>query len=336
MLLKKKLLFSILLSIWWVAGCAPQNKHLLEVVTTPSNALVSVHETGDASPAGIRKIAGTTPMEKTFDFGKSGQIWLEIEKRGYAPHSEKISVDTGTISIDLERVRSQNGEWVKEYAFPDVNRILLAPPRIEIIERGFSSEEKSEEKASLAREEIKKGIGHHFSGRYEVINLEPSSADRKTIRTLWREVRSAEEMLDPIRLRYLAEPVCLETKSGLKAARTLGQRYDAEAILFVSGKQTIETAGMLAGKIGGSVLGTATSFAAGYSRAVTNGDSFFVYNIYTPQFAEGTLLTAALIDCDSGEILWLNKGLWKRFAFAEADSLKRVIADLLAGIDQLY
>jgi PBP1b-binding outer membrane lipoprotein LpoB len=336
MLLKKKLLFSILLSILWVAGCATQNQHLLEVVTTPSNALVSVHDSGDASPAGIRKIAGTTPVEKTFDFGKSGQIRLEIEKRGYAPHTETISSDTGTISIDLERIRNQNGEWVKEYAFPAVNRILLAPPRVEIIERGFSSEEKSEEKSSLACEEVKKGIGRYFSGRYEVINPETTSADRKLLRSIWREVRSAVEMLDPIRLRYLAEPVFLETKSGIMAARRLGQRYDAEVILFVSGKQNVETAGMLAGKIGGSVLGTATSFAGGYSRAVANGDSFFVYNVYIPQFAEGTLLKAALIDCDSGEILWLNKGLWGQFAFAEADSLKTVMADLLAGIDRLY
>lgn len=336
MLLNKKFLFSILLSILWTAGCATQNKHLLEIVTIPTNAMVSVHDTGDSATAGTRKIAGTTPMEKTIDFGKSGQIMLEIEKRGYAPHTENISVDSGPVSIDLERIRNQDGAWVKEYTFPEVNRILLAPPRIEIIERGFSNEEESEQKSNLACEEIKKGIGYHFSDHYEVINPETTSADRKLLRSIWREVRSAMEMLDPIRLRYLAEPVFLETKSGLKAARTLGDQYDAEVILVISGKQNIETAGMLAGKIGGSVLGTATSYAGGYSRAVTNGDSFFVYNVYTPQFAEGTLLKAVLIDCDSGEILWLNKGFWGRFDFAENDSLNTVITDLLAGIDQLY
>ena len=331
---KEKTLLSALLVLLWATGCATQsNNHRLTVMTKPSKALVSVHETGDVSATGIRKVAGTTPIEKNFDFGDNGLVWLEIEKRGYVPRVEKVSFDAGEISIDLKRIKNKNGEFVKEYAFPDASRIILAPPDIEIIERGFSSEERSEEKSDIACEKIKEGIESYFSTRYEVINS-ASSADRKPLRCLWREVDSAMEMLDPVRLKFLAEPTLLETTSGLKAAKTLGDRYDAEMILFISGKQNIETAGMIAGKIGGSVLGTATSYAGGYSRAVSGGDSFFVYNVYTPHFAEGTLLRAVLINCSSGEILWLNKGLWGRIAFTEADSVKAVIEDLFAGIDQ--
>ena len=58
-----------------------------------------------------------------------------------------------------------------------------------------------------------------------------------------------------------------------------------------------------------------------------------MYNIYTPNFAEGTLLKAVLIDCNSGEILWANKGIWGRISFNDTDTVKTIIADLFANLN---
>lgn len=330
----KKVIFAIFLAIFYLTGCATPNKHFLKVDTTPPGALVSVHETSDVSSARTRQIAGTTPLEKNFDFGKMGQLWLEIERRGYAPHIEKLLPETGKVSIDLEKIKDKDGEYIGEYAFPEINRILLAIPDIKIIQRGFSSEEISEEKSRMAQEELIKGIGDFFSGKYEVITVQSSNIDKQLLRSLWRDVRSAMELIDPIRLKYIAQPPFLETKSSRKAAHKMGNKYGTEVMLFIMGKQNIETAGMVAGKIGITAAGTATSYAGGYSRALSRGDSFFVYNIYTPYFAEGTLLKATLIDCSNGEILWVNKGLWGQISFNEPNTVGNIITDLLADINQ--
>ncbi len=329
----KKVIFAIFIGIFYFTGCATPNKHFLKVETIPPGALVSVHKTIDVSSAHTRQIAGTTPLENNFDFEKMEQLWLEIERRGYASHIEKVLPETGKVSIDLKRIKDKNGEYIREHAFPEINRILLAIPDIKIIQRSFSKEEISEEKSRTAQKNLTKGIGDFFSGKYEVITVESSNTDAKLLRPLWRDVRSAMALLDPIRLKYLAEPPLLETKSSRKAARELGKKYGTEVVLFVSGKQNLETASMVAGKIGITAAGTATSYASGYSRALSNGDSFFVYNIYTPYFAEGTLLRVILIDCKSGEVLYTNKGLWKKISFNEESAVENLITDLFAGIN---
>lgn len=330
-----KAIFALFIGIFCLTGCATPNKHVLKVDTTPPDALVSVHETSDVSySVHGRQVAGTTPLDKNFDFGKGGQLWLEIERRGYAPHIEKVLPETGQVSIHLERIKDKNGENISEFAFPAINRILLAMPDIDIIQRGFATEEVSEEKSRMAQEELIKGIGNFFSVKHEVITVDSTTSDKKQLRTIWRSARSSMELLDPIRLKYVAQPIFLETKSSRKAARKLGMKYGAEVMLFIKGKQNIETAGMVAGKIGISVAGTASSYAGGYSRALARGDSFFVYNIYTPSFAEGTLLKAVLIDCSNGEILWVNKGLWGRIPFDDPNILEKILADLFAGISQ--
>ena len=324
----------LFISIIYLSGCAtPPNKHLLKVNSTPPDALVSVHETGDVSAGGSRLIAGTTPLEKDFDFGKDSQLWLEIERRGYAPHVEKVIPESGQVSIDLSKVKDENGEYISEYAFPKINRLLLVTPDIKIIERGFSSEKVSEEKSKIAKEELIKGTVNFFEGKNEVVTVESSDVNTKLLKPLWRAVRSSMELLDPIRLKYFAHPPYLETKSSRKAAKKLGAEYETEAILLIMGKQNNETGGLVAGKIGVSVAGTATSFAGSYNRAVSNGDSFFVYNIYTPSFAQGTYLKAALIDCKNGEVLWINSGLWGAIPFGESKILDRVLSDLLTGIN---
>ena len=325
----------ILLLALYLTGCAAtSNKHFLKVETTPSDALVSVHQSADVASAQDRQVAGTTPVEKNFEFGKNGQLWLEIERRGYAPHIEKVLPEDGQVSVNLEKIKNRNGEFIPEYTFPEINQIGLVMPDIKIYERGFSSETLSEEKSKLAQEELVKGINNFFSNKNKVVAVESSDDNKKLLRAVWRDVRSSMELLDPIRLRYMAEPPLLETKSSRKAAKTLGTKYKTEVMLFIKGKQNIETAGMVAGKIGMTVVGTATSYAGSYSRAVSNGDSFFVYNVYIPNFAEGTLLKAALIDCSNGEILWINSGLWGPISFGAPNTLKNVLSDLFAGIDQ--
>jgi hypothetical protein len=115
----------------------------------------------------------------------------------------------------------------------------------------------------------------------------------------------------------------LETKSSRESTDTLGNRYGAQVMLFIKGKQNIETAALTAGIAGVAIVGTATSFAGGYNQAMSNNNSFFTYNIYTPSFDEGTLFgKAALVDCSSGEILWVNRGL-----------LENVLTDLFAIIN---
>ena len=330
----KKVSYAIFLTIFYFTGCATQNKHLLKVDTTPPGAIVSVHETDDVSSDISRQIAGISPFEKNFEFGKTGKLWIEIEKRGYAPHIEKVLPETGNVFIDLNRVKDKNGQYIRAYSLPEINRLLIAGPDIKVINRGFSSEEISVEQSKMAGEELIKGIDHLFSGKYEVVSVEASDTDKQLLRPLWRDIRSAIALLDPIRLKYFSEPPYLETKSSRNAARKMGEKYGAQVMLFVSGKQNLETAGMVAGKIGITAAGTATSYAGGYSRALSRGDSFFVYNVYTPSFAEGTLLKAALINCSNGEILWVNKGLWGPISFDDPETLENVVFDLFGGITQ--
>ena len=76
----EKNIFVFFLSIFYLTGCATSFQHLLKIETTPTDAIVSFHQTSNISDY-TRQISGTTPLEKTFDFGKVGQLWLEIEKR---------------------------------------------------------------------------------------------------------------------------------------------------------------------------------------------------------------------------------------------------------------
>jgi len=142
------------------------------------------------------------------------------------------------------------------------------------------------------------------------------------------------ELTNPIHLRYRSEPLLLETASGRAAAQTVGRQHHADVIVLVEGKQVVESASMLVGKIGMTVIGTANSYAGGYSRSMASGDSFFVYNVYTPNFSEGASLKALMIDCRNAEVLWTNKGLWKPINFEDSQAVEAVLADLFTGITQ--
>ena len=140
------------------------------------------------------------------------------------------------------------------------------------------------------------------------------------------------ELVDPIRLPFLSTPPRLETRSARETVRSFGEIAGVDAVLLVEGKQNQETGGMKAGKVGLTIAGTAASFGAGYGRALSSGDSFFTYTVFLPSFAEGALLRAALVHCATGEVLWLNKGLWKAIPFDQPERVREVVADLLTGL----
>jgi hypothetical protein len=140
------------------------------------------------------------------------------------------------------------------------------------------------------------------------------------------------ELLDPIRLPYLSEAPCLETRSGREAARKLGERAGADALLVISGRQTVETGGMKVGKVALFAAGTAASYGAAYSAAMARGDSFFVYPVYVPAFAQGLLLQAALVRSGSGEVVWVNRGVWPAVEPTDPAEAARVVKELLSGL----
>jgi hypothetical protein len=318
-------------SVIFLAGCATPNKHLLKIETTPSDALVSVHETKEAAAGGIRKVAGGTPVEKLFDFPETNRLWLEVEKRGYRPQIIEVSPETKALSLQLERAKDKEGKDLKEYSVPPVHRILMAEPDFKVIRRGFSKEQVSEQETNSAQTGLTAAAHGRLSGKYEISTFPANPEAELLMKSIWRDARTAMEFVDPVRLKYLPAHY-LETKSSREAARQLGLRYKVEALLLLSGKQNLETAGMKIGKLGITTAGTAVSYAGGYANAVANNESYFAYTIYVPQFAEGTLVRALLIDCSNGEVLWANRGLWGPFRLDDAESVKTIAADLFAGL----
>jgi hypothetical protein len=323
----------ILLCGWaaLLAGCATTQKHTLKVDSTPADALVTVCSAPFKDGSQIKKIAGATPIVKELKFGKDNQLWLEIEKRGYSTAKVAVKPDTAELNVTLTRLTDAQGAPVATYTFPEIRRILIVQPDFEVIQRGFSSESVSDELSLEARQALIQGIQRFFKTEYETTTL-PPSLNSRPLRAVWRDVRTRMEFINPIRLKYQARPVMLETAGSRSAAADMGGQYNADALLFITGKENIETKGMLAGKFGMSVIGTANSYAAGYSRAMARGDSYFAYAIVTPHFVQGAALNAVMIDCRSGEIIWANNGIWKPIAFDTPAAVDQVLSDLLFGL----
>ncbi len=325
----------LLFLLWgWAAlltGCAAAQKHTVKVETTPTDALVTVCSAPFPDGSQIKKIAGATPIVKELQFGKDKQLWLEIEKRGYSTAKVAVNPDTADLNVPLTRLTDAQGAPAVPYAFPEIERILIVEPDFEVIQRGFSSEAVSDELSREARQALIQGIQRFFEAKYETTAL-PPALNTRPLRTVWRDVRTRVEFINPVRLKYQARPVQLETAAGRSSAADLGRQYNTDVLLFITGKENIETKGMLAGKFGMAVIGTANSYAAGYSRAVANGDSYFAYNVITPRFAIGAALNAVLIHCNSGEIVWANNGVWRPIAFDKPAVVDHVVADLLFGL----
>jgi hypothetical protein len=281
----------------------------------------------------MRTVAGTTPVEKDFDFPKgSDRLWLEIEKRGYEPLHQEVTADTKNISAKLARMYDSKGDPVKEYYLPHIRRILVAAPEFEVIKRGFASEVLSQEESSKASQSLIEGAQAHFRGRFEVAPFNSSQEVAQLLKPVLRDARTAMELIDPVRLKYLPYPQFLETRNAREAARQLGSKFGGDALLLITGKQNVETAGMLLGKIGIFTAGTAASYAGAYANAVSNRDTWFIYTVYLPAFSQGTLIKAALIDCVSGEVLWVNKGIWGAVEFEDKEEMGKLAKDLFANL----
>jgi hypothetical protein len=321
-----------LLLIFGLSACASvPAKFPIKVTTAPSDALVSIRSSNSQDELSLQAIAGPTPLEKNFKFGSQNKIWLQIEKRGYAPKQVSITPDVNHIDLKLDRLYNADGTPVPEYHLPSIRRMLLVPADFSVIERGFSTENVSEERSVKAQQALNTGIATGLKNKCEVVKPKGKS-DAAQIKALWRDGHTAMVLTNPVRLRYQPEPPLLETSSGRSAAQALGLKYNSDVIMLVEGKQIEETASMLTGKIGMTVIGTATSYAGGYSRAAANGDSFFTYTIYTPQFSQGALINALMIDCRNAEVLWTNHGLWKPIDFEAPQTVAKVIEDLFTGI----
>lgn len=309
------------------AWAAPPRKASLTVESTPGGALVSVHETAEPETGGRRVVAGVTPLTRQVDFGKARRLWLEVERRGFQPQIVEVTPATGAVAVTLVPLPEGGPP-----AAPSVARVAVIDPEIDVIRRGFSAEERSEAVSDAASRAVGAALRALVGGRYELATGAPE-LDPAPLKSLWRDARTAMELLDPIRLPHLATAPRLETRSAREAARKLGEALGADALLLVDGKQNEETGGMRAGKVGILVAGTATSFASGYSRAAAAGDSFFTYNVYLPTFAEGLALRALLVHAATGELLWLDKGLWNPVPFDQPDRVGAAVGDLLAGLD---
>jgi|GEM_PF-3562391 len=297
----------------------------LTVESAPSGALVSVHETSEPGADGPRVVAGETPLTRLFDFGKAQRLWLEVERRGFEPQVVEVTPATGTVAVTLAPL--EGGPIPSQ----PVARIAVVEPDVSVVKRGFANEQRSAEESAAASRAVGAAVRTLLGGRYEVVD--PSTGfEAVPLRSLWRDARTAMELLDPIRLPYLASAPRLETRSAREAARSLAEAAGVDALLLVDGKQNEETGGMRAGKVGIMVAGTAASFASGFSRASAAGDSFFTYNVYLPSFAEGLALRALLVHGATGDVLWLDKGLWKPVPFNQPDRVQGVASDLLAGL----
>ncbi len=214
------------------------------------------------------------------------------------------------------------------------DEILVLMPRIKVIARGTLGNETSQQENSRVSGIIGRGLTAELQKIKPARMLDEKSLGGKRCNALWRDGRTAMEIVDPVRFSYAACPVRLETASGRKTALKIGREYNAKAVMLISGKVDYEQGSLVASKIGMNILGTAASFAGGYGRAMSNHQSYFTYTVYTPQFTDGTWINALLVDTDTGEILWMNKGLWHINDFSKPDDVKKMIKQLLTNLNQ--
>jgi hypothetical protein len=323
----------VMLSFAWVAAEAQAGtKVLLRVESMPDGALVSVFSPDEKKAAQLNTVAGVTPLEKKFKFGKRLALTLTLEKRGYEPRTIEITPASGTVQATLDRIQDNGQPEISDHALPQSGALLLVPPEMQVIKRGFSSEGVDPDVSRVAESALLDALQSLFGKDFHVTLVKVTPENQQPLKSLWRDARTAMQMTDPIRLPYLARPPLLETSSSRKAAAFLGQSGQGEYLLLVAGKQVRDTSGMKLGQLAVLSAGTASSYASGYVRAMENNDSFFLYNIYTPDFASGLILKASLIDAATGEVLWINRGNWKSIRFDEVEAVNAVLKELFAGL----
>lgn len=309
-----------------VVGCAstaPAPSITVFIESTPSGALATLipNEPGDHS----RMVLGLTPTTAEIPVSATQNHRIVIERRGYAPFQVPASSAGRHVTATLE---STGGPTGIDPAIASPSRIALCEPEIGVIRRGFSSEELSEEDSALVVDSVVAAVRTLFGADIEVALVESSQVPPAFV----RGAEAAARTIDPIRLPFMASPPTLETAASRRAAAEIGRCTDARAILFISGRTSVETSGMMAGKMGLMVAGTAASYGAGYSNALSSGQSSFAYTIYIPQSTGGTRLDAVLVDASTGEVLWINRGLYGPLRPGNDDHATVITEDILTGI----
>ena len=322
----------LLLCPWIPADLTAGTKVHLRVESEPLGAMVTVASPDEKAALTGTTVAGETPLEKEFAFGKSRTLTLTFEKRGYAPESVEITPTSETTRVTLRRIREVGQPEIPEFSLPESGVLLLVPPAMKVIKRGFSSEAVDAEASREAESSIVEVTESLFDKGLHATPVAASPENQRSLRSLWRDSRTVMQMTDPIRLPYQARPLFLETRSARKAAAFLGGSGQGEYLLLIEGKQVRDTGGMRLGQLAIMSVGTACSYASGYSRALENGDSFFIYTIYTPSFTSGLTLKSSLLRAATGEVLWANRGHWKSIRFDRAEDVAEVLRELLTGL----
>ncbi len=295
----------------------------VRVDSQPPGALVTLVPDSPADHS--RTVFGLTPIEAAIALGPNGAARLQIEKRGF--EAETVTLDASSRAVSVE-LRPTGGPTAVEPAVTRASAIVLVGPELEVIRRGFSNETVSDEDSSSAADALASAVEAFIGRRLQVYRV-PAS---QTPAAFLRDAHASAKTVDPVRLPFLAEAPRLETLAGRRAATEIGDHHAARPLLLISGRSSVETAGMQAGKLGIMAAGTAASYGAGYGRAIESGDSFFVYNLYLPSSTGGTILDAVLVDAATGEVLWVNRGLYPPLDRNRSDRLAAIVADLLTGL----
>lgn len=330
---KQYFLWLLLLIIFIPAfGCAAKKTiSTLSVTSQPGDALCTVHGQIEDSVGKPVRVAGLTPVEFPVEFYGDESLWLKVEKRGYHPFVKKIGLDQA-IAIPAVLEKNDTALCNNEDHPAAIKKILLLAPDMEVILRGTIESQSPEAEARKVSGIIGEKIIKRVSTMGSATRLAFDLSQEKAFKAIWRDSRTAMEIMDPIRLNYLMCSPKLETSSGRRSAKEIGETYDADAVLLVSGRVDREQGSLVASKLGLHAFGTAASFASGYGRAMSSNQSTFVYTIYLPAFTNGTSLKAVLVDCRSGEILWVNKGIWGIVEFSDDTLVDKLAEDLLTHL----
>jgi hypothetical protein len=314
--------FALLMAVG-CASTAPSPSITVSIESNPAGALATLipNDPGDHS----RTVLGITPTTAEIPSSTTQNHRIVIEHRGYAAYGVPAGSAGNQVVATLEATGGSTGI---DPALANPRRIALCEPDIEVIRRGFSSEEVSDDDSAVVADSIVAAVRAYLGPGVDVALVESSRVPP----AFARGAEAAARTIDPIRLPFLAEPPTLETAASRRAAADIGRLTDARAILFVSGRSSIETSGMAAGKVGLMVAGTAASYGAGYGQALSSGHSSFTYNIYIPQSTGGTRIDAVLVDASTGEVVWINRGLYGPLRPGDDKQANATTDDVLTGI----
>lgn len=269
-------------------GCVSKSSRIetsLNITSHPSVALCSLHQCKKEHPGKQIVVCGTTPVQSSAPSNHNIPLWLRVEKRGYKPFvqqvmpGEQLTLDVKLESADSSKCRIDSGNPPGA-----ITKIAVLMPRIAYILRGtFSNETEtdiSRVMGEAAARSITQTTDRHVPARLAPQN--PSNSD--TIRSLWRDSRTAMAVVDPIRMAYFTCPATLETRSGRQNAMAFGKQQKADAVLIISGRIDRESASLVFHKSCFHALGTASSYAAGYNTAVSSGHSSFFLLIHKASY----------------------------------------------------